>query len=63
MRIESAGTAESYGHGGPPVDDSLAAMLLPATIALCNHAGRGSNRWMPGMRRLSSVPLYAFFLR
>jgi hypothetical protein len=34
-------TAKVCGHDGTATDDSLGTRLLPATIALRNHIGRG----------------------
>lgn len=53
VRIESAGQPRSTVTAEPLTDDSLAARLLPATIALRNHIGRGSDCWS---RPISPTP-------
>jgi hypothetical protein len=45
VRIESAGQPGPMATAKPLTDDSLAARLLPAAIALRSRIGRGSDGW------------------
>ena len=45
VRIESAGRPRPTATAEPLMDDTLAARLLPATIALRSCIGRGSDGW------------------